>query len=198
MAELCRRLDGLPLALELAAARIKVLSPSAILERLGRRLDLLKAAPGAGMPERHRTLRAATEWSYDLLAAEERALFTSLAVFAGGFTLDGAEAVAGEPGRDVVDSVESLLNDNLLRTEPMAGGEPRFGMLGTIREYALERLAGARRRRGDTAPPRRLLRRAGGGGRAGAARAAPARLARPPRCRARERPGGDELVGRDR
>ncbi len=151
VAELCLRLDGLPLALELAAARIKLLAPSAILERLGGRLDLLKAAPGAGMPERHRTLRAATEWSYDLLTAEEQVLFTSLAVFVGGFTLDGAEAVAGDLELDIVDGVESLLNDNLLRTEPMAGGEPRFGMLGTIREYALERLA----ERGDEEEVRR-------------------------------------------
>ena len=120
-------------------------------QRLGGRLDLLKAAPGTGMPERHRTLRAATEWSYDLLTAEEQALFTSLAVFVGGFTLDGAEAVAGDLELDIVDGVESLLNDNLLRTEPMAGGEPRFGMLGTIREYALERLA----ERGDVEAVRR-------------------------------------------
>ncbi len=141
VAELCLRLDGLPLALELAAARIKLLAPTAILERLGGRLDLLKAAPGAGMPERHRTLRAATEWSYDLLTAEEQMLFTSLGVFAGGFTLGGAEGVAGDLELDTVDGVESLLNDNLLRTEPMAGGEPRFGMLGTIREYAVERLS---------------------------------------------------------
>ena len=93
IAELRLRLDGLPLALELAAARIKLLAPIAILERLGGRLDLLKAAPGAGMPERHRTLRAATEWSYDLLTTEEQQLFTSIAVFVGGFTLDGAGAV---------------------------------------------------------------------------------------------------------
>jgi len=151
VAELCVRLDGLPLALELAAARIKLLSPQAILVRLGSRLELLKAAPGAGVPERHRTLRAATEWSYDLLTAEEQALFTSLGVFVGGFTLDGAEAVAGELGLDVVDGVESLLSNSLLRTEPMAGAEPRFGMLGTIREYALERLA----ERGDEAEVRR-------------------------------------------
>jgi len=151
VAEICVRLDGLPLALELAAARIKLFAPSAIHLRLGGRLDLLKAAPGAGMPERHRTLRAATEWSYDLLTAGEQALFTTLAVFVGGFTLDGAEAVAGDLGLDVVDGVESLLNDNLLRTESIAGGEPRFGMLGTIREYALEWLA----ERGDGEAVRR-------------------------------------------
>ena len=140
VAELCLRLDGLPLALELAAARIKLLSPKDILVRLGRRLELLKAEPGAGVPERHRTLRAAIDWSYDLLTPEEQALFTSLAAFVGGFTLDGAEAVAGDLQLDVVDGVESLLSNNLLRTERMAGGEPRFGMLETIREYALERL----------------------------------------------------------
>ncbi|MGZ8717449.1 MAG: ATP-binding protein, partial [Gaiellaceae bacterium] len=151
VAELCLRLDGLPLALELAAARIKLLAPTAILERLGGRLDLLKAAPGAGMPERHRTLRAATEWSYDLLTAEEQALFTRLAVFVGGFSLDGAGAVAGDLELDVVDGVESLLNHSLLRTERMASGDPRFGMLGTISEYALERLA----ERGDEEEVRR-------------------------------------------
>ena len=141
VAELCVRLDGLPLALELAAARIKLLSPRDILERLGVRLEVLKAQPGAGLPERHRTLRAAIEWSYDLLGAEEQALFTSLGVFVGGFTLDGAKAIAGDLELDVVAGVESLLNNSLLRTEPMAAGEPRFGMLETIREYALERLA---------------------------------------------------------
>jgi predicted ATPase/DNA-binding SARP family transcriptional activator len=151
VADLCVRLDGLPLALELAAARIKLLSPHAILVRLGGRLELLKAAPGTGMPERHRTLRAATEWSYDLLTAEEQALFTSLAVFVGGFTLDGAGAVAGDFRLDVVDGVESLLSNSLLRTERMAGDEPRFGMLETIREYALERLA----ERGDGEAVRR-------------------------------------------
>ncbi len=139
--ELCVRLDGLPLALELAAARIKLLAPGDILVRLGQRLEFLKAEPGAGVPERHRTLRAAIEWSYDLLTEDEQSLFTSLAVFVGGFTLEGAEAIAGDIDVDVLDGVESLLNNNLLRTERIAGGEPRFGMLETIREYALERLA---------------------------------------------------------
>ncbi len=147
VAELCLRLDGLPLALELAAARIKLLSPGDILLRLGGSLELLKAEPGAGVPERHRTLRAAIAWSYDLLTVEEQAFFTSLAVFVGGFTLEAADAVAvaGDLELDIVDGLESLLNDNLLRTERMAGDEPRFGVLETIREYALERLA----QRGD-------------------------------------------------
>ena len=151
VAELCLRLDGLPLALELAAARIKLLSPRAILERLGGRLELLKAVPGAGLPERHRTLRAAVDWSYDLLTADEQALFTSLGVFVGGFSLDGAAAVAGDLELDVVDGIESLLNNSLLRTERMSEGEPRFGMLETMREYALERLA----ERGDGEAVRR-------------------------------------------
>jgi len=151
VAELCLRLDGLPLALELAAARIKLLAPRDIVERLGAKLEVLKAEPGAGLPKRHRTLRAAIEWSYDLLGAEEQALFTSLGVFVGGFTLDGARAAAGDLELDVVTGVESLLNHSLLRTEPMAGGEPRFGLLETIREYALERLA----ERGDGPAVRR-------------------------------------------
>jgi predicted ATPase/DNA-binding SARP family transcriptional activator len=141
VAELCVRLDGLPLALELAAARIKLLSPRAILERLGGRLELLKAVPGAGLPERHRTLRTAVDWSYDLLTKDEQMLFTSLGVFVGSFSLDGAIALAGDFDLDVVDGIESLLNNSLLRTERMSEGEPRFGMLETMREYALERLA---------------------------------------------------------
>ncbi len=140
VAELCVRLDGLPLALELAAARIRVLSPRAIVARLGRRLDLLKAeSPDA--PARHRTLRAAIDWSYELLSAQEQSLFASLGAFVGGFTLDGAEAAAGEIGLDVIDGVESLLASSLVRAERTAADEPRFGMLETIREYALERLA---------------------------------------------------------
>ena len=140
VAELCVRLDGLPLALELAAARVRLLSPRAIVDRLGRRLDLLRTeAPD--QPERHRTLRAAIEWSYDLLAESEQRLFTCLGVFVGGFTLDGADAVGGTLGLDVLEGVESLLDNNLLRTLPTAGDEPRFGMLETIREYAAQRLA---------------------------------------------------------
>ena len=151
VSELCVRLDGLPLALELAAARIKLLAPVDILVRLGQRLEFLRAEPGAGLPERHRTLRTAIEWSYDLLTKEEQSLFTSLSVFVGGFTLEGAGAVAGDLELDVVNGVESLLSNNLLRTERMAGGEPRFGMLETIREYALGRLA----ERGDVEAVRR-------------------------------------------
>ena len=139
--ELCIRLDGLPLALELAAARCNLLSPGALLQRLGSRLDLLRAAPGSGLAERQWTLRGAIEWSYDLLQPKEQQLFTSLAVFVGGFTVDAAEHLAEEPDLDILEAVESLLRNNLLTTEHARGDEPRLGMLETLREYALERLA---------------------------------------------------------
>ena len=139
IAALCVRLDGLPLALELAAARVALLSPRAILERVGRWLDLLKRSQ-PDVPERHRTLPAAIEWSYELLCPEEQALFWSLGVFVGGFTIDGAEAVASGAGIDAIDGVDSLLRASLLRAEGAAGDEPRFGMLETIHEYALDRL----------------------------------------------------------
>ena len=151
VAELCMRLDGLPLPLELAAARVKLLSPTAILERLVQRLERLKAAPGSGVPARHRTLHSAIAWSYDLLTEEERALLTSLAVFVGGFTLAGADAVVGGLDLDIVDGIESLLANNLVKTERISGEQARFGMLETIREYGLERLA----ERGDGEAVRR-------------------------------------------
>jgi len=138
VAELCVRLDGLPLAIELAAARAALLSPRAILSRLGRRLDLLKTRE-PGVPERHQTLRAAIEWSYELLPPDEQALFVDVSVFVGGFTIDGAEAVSAQP--EVLEGVEALLEASLLRAEGTVGDEPRFGMLETIREYALERIA---------------------------------------------------------
>ena len=149
--ELCWRLDGLPLALELAAARCNLLSPRALLERLDRRLDLLKAAPGSGLAERQRTLRAAIEWSYDLLGREDQQLFESLAVFVGGFTLGGAGAVVNRPELDVVESVDSLLRSNLVATAAAVEDEPRLRLLETIREYAVDRLAA----RGDGEAVRR-------------------------------------------
>lgn len=134
--ELCTRLDGLPLALELAAARTTLLSPRAILDRLGRRLDVLRTTDRA-VPDRHRTLRAAVEWSYELLDDDEQELFSALAVFGGGFSADAAESVVGA---DVLDELSALLDSSLVRSERAVGDEPRFGMLETIREYALERL----------------------------------------------------------
>jgi predicted ATPase/class 3 adenylate cyclase len=141
VAEICVRLDGLPLAIELAASRIKVLSPDAILSRLGRGLDLLTAR-ARNVPERQRTLRATIEWSYGLLDDAERRLFSRLSVFAGGADLDAAEAVAnpdGDLGVDTLDGLASLVDKSLVRQTETEAGEPRFGMLETIREYAGER-----------------------------------------------------------
>jgi predicted ATPase len=139
--QICERLDGLPLAIELAAARTRVLSPQAILARFGSRLALL--GESAGGPARQRTLRDTIAWSYDLLAPAERALFRRLAVFVGGFTLDAADTVADAGhglGVDILDGVASLVDKSLLRRLPELGGEPRFGMLETIREFAQEQL----------------------------------------------------------
>jgi non-specific serine/threonine protein kinase len=143
VANICRRLDGLPLAIELAAARSKVFSPPALLARLERRLPLLIGGP-RDQPARLRTMRDAITWSYDLLTPAEQALFRRLAVFAGGFTIPAAEAVAtaaGDSGLDVVEGIASLLEQSLLQQAEQQDGEPRFGMLETIREFGLERLA---------------------------------------------------------
>ena len=139
---ICRRLDGLPLAIELAAARVRILSPAALLARLGQRLTIL--TDGArDLPERQRTLRAAIAWSHDLLDAPERALLARLSVFAGGCTIDAAESVciaAGDIDLDPFDGIESLVQKSLLRQEEGPGGEARFTMLQTILEFAQERL----------------------------------------------------------
>ncbi|HUE99047.1 MAG TPA: tetratricopeptide repeat protein [Anaerolineales bacterium] len=140
VAEICRRLDGLPLALELAAARVKLLPPQAILARLDDRLRLLTGG-ARDLPARHQTLRNTLEWSYDLLNQDEKILYARLSVFVGGFTLEAAEAVCNQDGKlDILESLTSLVNNSLLRQEEIADGEPRFGMLETIRAYALERL----------------------------------------------------------
>jgi predicted ATPase/class 3 adenylate cyclase len=126
---LCRRLDGLPLAIELAAARSKLLSPEQIVERLAQRLDLFKG--GRDAEPRQKTLRATISWSYDLLNAEDQSLFTHLAVFVGGCRLEAAEAVCGAK----LDTLQSLLEKSLIRRS-----SGRYWMLETVREYALERL----------------------------------------------------------
>ena len=137
VAEICTALAGLPLAIELAATRVGVLPPAALLERLGRPLNLLKGgAPEA--PERQRTIRATIEWSYELLDSHDQNLFLRLAVFAGGCTLEAAESVCGD-GLDVVDGLASLTDCGLIRVEG-TDEAPRFAMLETIREYAAERL----------------------------------------------------------
>lgn len=138
--EICLRLDGLPLALELAAARIKLLSPQAILLRLDDQLKLLTGG-ARDLPTRHQTLRNTLEWSHSLLNDDEKMLYARLSVFVGGFTLEAAEAVCNPNGKlDILDGVTSLLNNSLLRQEEMPNGEPRFSMLETIRAYAVERL----------------------------------------------------------
>ena len=141
VAEICCRLDGLPLAIELAAARVKILQPQAILARLDDKLKLLTGG-ARDLPARHQTLRNTLEWSYELLSQEEKTLYTRLSVFVGGFTLEAVEAVCNSDGSlDILDGLTSLVNNSLLRQEDTADGEPRFGMLETIRVYALERLA---------------------------------------------------------
>jgi predicted ATPase len=143
LGELARRLDGIPLALELAAARLRLLPPAQLLRRLGDRLDrpLDLAAGAVDLPHRQRTLRATIEWSYDLLAPAERALLDRLSVFTGTFTLAAAEAVAAAPGEDLLNTLSSLVAQSMVGPAGEdEGGDPRFGMLGTVQAYARERL----------------------------------------------------------
>jgi predicted ATPase/class 3 adenylate cyclase len=142
VSEICRRLDRLPLAIELAAARVDLFSPAAMLRRLDRRLRLVESGT-RGATARQRTLRATIDWSYDLLSENEKQLFAQLAAFEGGFRLDAAEAICDLPGdasADVADTIYSLAERNLVTYSDDPDGEPRFGMLETIREYAQERL----------------------------------------------------------
>jgi predicted ATPase len=139
VAEVCRRLDGLPLALELAAARVKLLTPRAMLDRLDHSLKLLTGG-ARDLPTRQQTMRGAVAWSYGLLDEGERAVLQRLAVFVGGCTLDGAEAVCGTGGEDVLEALGSLVEKSLVRQREQEDGEPRFRMLEVVREYALEAL----------------------------------------------------------
>jgi predicted ATPase/DNA-binding CsgD family transcriptional regulator len=149
VAAICRHLDGLPLAIELAAARTKALSPPALLARLAQRLALLTGGAREA-PPRLQAMRNAIDWSHRLLTPAEQALFRRLAVFAGGCTLEAAEAVCRD-GQSVLDGIASLVDKSLVQHEPEAPGGPRYGMLETIREYALEQLAAS----GDEAQARR-------------------------------------------
>ena len=142
VAEICHQLDGLPLAIELAAARIKLFPPQALLARLGNRLKLLIGG-ARDLPQRQQTIRDAIGWSYDLLDPAEQALFARLGVFVGGWTLEAAETVCGADNElpiDVVDGIASLVDKSLIQQAEGIGDEPGFSMLETIREYALERL----------------------------------------------------------
>jgi predicted ATPase/class 3 adenylate cyclase len=142
VAEICVRLDGLPLAIELAAARIRALSPQALLDRLEGRLGLLTGG-ARDAPERQQTLRRAIDWSYTLLSEPEQRLFAELSVFAGGWDLEAAEAVCskdGSQGLGVVDGISSLVENSLVRMQPDSYAGERYWMLETIREYGLERL----------------------------------------------------------
>jgi predicted ATPase/DNA-binding XRE family transcriptional regulator len=165
VAAICARLDGLPLAIELAAARVTLLPPQTLLARLDQRLALLTDGP-RDLPPRHQTLRAAIGWSYQLLSAEEQALFRRLGVFVSGWTVEAAEAMLRSEGRglrqdsapsalsshcSVLEGLASLLDQSLLKQEAGPDGEPRFTMLETLREYALERLE----RSGETEALRR-------------------------------------------
>jgi predicted ATPase len=138
--ELCQRLDGLPLAIELAAARVRLLSPGAMLARLSNRLGLLTGGAW-DLPDRQRTLRATLDWSYNLLGVAERSLFARLAVFLGGWTLEAVHAVCDVGNEaEVLQHVSALVDKSLVQQQGSSQHEPRFAMLEAVREYALERL----------------------------------------------------------
>jgi predicted ATPase len=140
--EICRRLDGLPLSIELAAAKVRVLPPAAILDRLGCGLDLLTGGD-RDRPVRQQTLRSTIAWSHDLVPRREQNLFARLAVFDGGFELRAVESIATRfagDDTDVLECLGALVDNSLVKQEPAVSGAPRFRMLDSVREYALERL----------------------------------------------------------
>jgi predicted ATPase/Tfp pilus assembly protein PilF len=144
IADICRQLDGLPLALELAAARVKMLPVKSLRSMLNSRLKLLTGG-GKDLPERQQTLRNTLEWSVQLLNQKDQRLFARLGVFMGGISLEAAQEVClidNEPEEAIFDGIEALLNNSLLRVEHLDDIQPRFKMLDTIREYAQEKLAG--------------------------------------------------------
>ncbi len=197
VALICTRLDGMPLAIELAAARVKLLPPDAILARLERQFELLATA-ARDVPERQRTLRGAIAWSYDLLDPPARHLLDRLSCFAGGCDLEIAEQVCGpsdELGMDVFDGIAELAEQSLVR-QSEAGGEVRFTMPDTIRAFAAERLEA----RGEAEEIRRRHARAylapGRGRRAPAGRRRPAPLAGAPGARPRQPASRPDLGGR--
>jgi predicted ATPase len=142
VAKICWRLDGLPLAIELAAARMKVLLPTALLDRLTPRLDLL-AGGASDLPARLRTMRDAVAWSYDLLSANDQAFFRQLADFRGGFSLGAAEAIAADAlgsQMSAIDALTMLVDHSLVRLDETPGDDVRFSLLETVREFGCEEL----------------------------------------------------------
>jgi tetratricopeptide (TPR) repeat protein len=142
IAEICTRLDGLPLAIELATARLRLMTPQEMTDRLDQRLSLLKGG-GRDLPERQQTLRSAIAWSYELLDEDHRRFFRALGAFAGGFTLDAGEKVADPDGALGFEAVEVMVDNSLVRRAETGRGTTRFRMLQTIREYAQETLRSA-------------------------------------------------------
>ena len=156
---ICRHLDGMPLAIELAAALSRFLTPGAILKRLDSRFDSLRSG-ARDAPARQQTLRNTIDWSYDLLAGGEKMLFARLAVFRGGRSLEAIEAVcADDLPMDVFDGLAALVDKSMIRQLEDQLGEPRFVMLETIQEYALERLRSERGSRNPAPAPCALFRR---------------------------------------
>ncbi len=184
---ICYDLDGIPLALELAAARIRSMSAVAIAGHLTDRFTLLKGGDRTALP-RQQTLRATIDWSYDLLAPPERALLQRLSVFAGGFALDGAEAIGAGgdiSSAEVLDALDHLIDKSLVAFDAQ---NERYKLLETVRQYARERLAEVGRGSEQPRPTSALLRRACGACERQAPWAEARSVDRPPRCRAREHP----------
>ena len=184
--EICRRLDGIALAIELAAARMVSMSPAEVRDRLDDRFRLL-SGPRRGL-ERHQTLRHAVQWSYDLLDDDERAVLMRCSVFAGGFDLAAASRSCGGDGLDeyaVLDVLDSLVRKSLVTAERV-GGHARYGMLETIRQFAEDQLAATGDARRGARPSRPLLRRPGRRPLRRLGRAPPTRRGRLGRCRVRQ------------
>ena len=198
VAAIAARLHGMPLAIELAAARVKLLSPDAILTRLEHQLDVLSSG-GRDLPARQQTLRGAIAWSYDILDDGSRRLLDRLSVFAGSADIEAAEAVLGpasELGVDVVDGLSALADQSLVRIDETPAGEPRFGLLESIREFAAEQLAARGERDAIVDRHREWFVRPGRDGRSGAVRRGAADVARSPRARPRRPSGGPRPRGR--
>ena len=195
VAAIVSRLDGLPLAVELAASRVRLLTPAAMLDRLDRALPLLAGGP-RDVPARQRTLSATIDWSYGLLPDEVGSLFRRLSVFAGGFAVDAVDAVCRpkeDLGVDALDGLEVLLDNALIRKATGTPSVLRFDTLQTIREFGRERLAAGGRGRRGAAASRRPLRGAGRARRTRASRAALRAAPRPAGARTRQPPRRADL-----